>query len=121
MWTRPPAVPISMLRAPAPARHVSPDGGAGLFKIPPAGEGGRRPLASVLTPGQWGDAPQLIPVLERIRIPRPAGGHPRTALITRVATRRTLPAGSAGTCGVHIKHTIPERKDQWANRLWLRS
>ncbi len=25
------------------------------------GEGGRRPLALLITPGQWGDSPQLIP------------------------------------------------------------
>lgn len=49
--------------------------------------------------------PASVPVLERIRIPRPAGGHPRTALITRVATRRTRPAGSAGTCGVGTSST----------------
>ena len=47
-------------------------------KIHLASDGGRRPLAIVVTPGQWGDAPQLIPVLERIRVPCPAGGHLRT-------------------------------------------
>lgn len=47
-------------------------------KIHLVGEGGCRPLAFVITPGQWGDAPQLIPVLEQIRVPRPAGGRPRT-------------------------------------------
>ncbi|WP_425315901.1 transposase [Streptomyces olivoreticuli] len=82
-----------------------------------AGEGGRRPPASVITPGQWGDAPQLIPVLERIRVPRPGGGHPRTrpdhlggdkAYPSR-QNRRYLRRRQ-------IKHTIPERKDQRANR-----
>ncbi|MFE6064501.1 IS5 family transposase [Streptomyces sp. NPDC056431] len=86
-------------------------------KIHLASEGGRRPLAFVITPGQWGDAPQLIPVLERIRIPRPGGGHPRTrpdrlggdkaysSRQNRQYLRRR-----------QIKHTIPERKDQRANR-----
>ncbi|MEU6687260.1 IS5 family transposase [Streptomyces sp. NPDC046832] len=86
-------------------------------KIHLAGEGGCRPLALVITPGQWGDAPQLIPVLERIRVPRPAGGHPRTrpehlggdkAYSSR-RNRRYLRRR-------RIKHTIPERKDQRANR-----
>ncbi|TXS45834.1 IS5 family transposase [Streptomyces sp. uw30] len=86
-------------------------------KIHLAGEGGRRPLAFVITPGQWGDAPQLIPVLERIRVPRPAGGHPRTrpdhlggdkAYSSR-RNRRYLRRRQ-------IKHTIPERKDQRVNR-----
>lgn len=35
-------------------------------------------MAVVLTPGQFGDAPQMIVVLCRIRVPRPQGGHPRT-------------------------------------------
>lgn len=86
-------------------------------KIHLVSEGGLRPLAFVITPGQWGDAPQLIPVLERIRVPRPAGGHPRTRpdhlggdkahssrRIRRYLRRR------------QIKHTIPERRDQRANR-----
>ncbi|MFB7788558.1 IS5 family transposase [Streptomyces vinaceus] len=47
-------------------------------KIHLASEGGCRPMAFLLTPGQWGDAPQMIEVLKRIRVPRPQGGHPRT-------------------------------------------
>lgn len=31
----------------------------------------------LVTPGQCGDAPQVIEVLGRIRVPRPQGGHPR--------------------------------------------
>lgn len=82
-----------------------------------AGEGGRRPLALLITPGQWGDAPQLIPVLERVRAPWPAVGHPRTrpddlggdkAYSSR-RNRRYLRRRQ-------IKHTIPEPKDQRANR-----
>jgi transposase len=61
--------------------------------------------------------PQLIPVLEQIRVPRPAGGHPRTrpdhlggdkAYSSR-RNRRYLRRRQ-------IKHTIPELKDQRANR-----
>lgn len=86
-------------------------------KIHLVGEGGLRPLAFLITPGQWGDAPQLIPVLEQIRVPRPAGGHPRTrpdhlggdkAYSSR-RNRRYLRRRQ-------IKHTIPEPKDQRANR-----
>lgn len=40
-------------------------------KIHLAGEGGLRPLALLISPGQWGDSPQLIPALERIRVKRP--------------------------------------------------
>lgn len=82
-----------------------------------AGEGGRRPLAFVITPGQWGDVPLLIPVLERIRVPRTSRGHPRTrpdhmsgdkAYSSR-CNRRYLR-------GRRIKHTILELKEQRANR-----
>ncbi|KUM99067.1 transposase [Streptomyces yokosukanensis] len=86
-------------------------------KIHLAGDGKCRPLALLLTPGQWGDAPQMIPVLERIRVPRPAGGHPRTrpdhlggdrAYSSR-RNRRYLRRRQ-------IKHTIPEPRSQQANR-----
>ncbi|WP_345614225.1 IS5 family transposase [Streptomyces sanyensis] len=104
-------------------RHHRPDEGLGrsrgglTSKIHLAGEGGRRPLALLITPGQWGDAPQLVPVLERVRVPRPGGGHPRTrpehlggdkAYSSR-RNRRYLRRRQ-------IKHTIPEPKDQRANR-----
>ncbi|MEU0394243.1 IS5 family transposase [Streptomyces sp. NPDC006208] len=86
-------------------------------KIHLAGEGGRRPLAFLLTPGQWGDAPQLIPVMERVRVARQEGGRRRTrpdhlggdkAYSSR-RNRRYLRRRQ-------IKHTIPEPKDQRANR-----
>ncbi|MFG2258848.1 IS5 family transposase [Streptomyces mirabilis] len=82
-----------------------------------AGDGGLRPLALLVTPGQWGDAPQLIPVLERVRVPRPAGGRPRTrpehlsgdkAYSSR-RDRRYLRRRQIG-------HTIPEPENQRANR-----
>ncbi|WP_107121898.1 IS5 family transposase [Streptomyces yokosukanensis] len=116
---RPPRVPGRRGR---PAQHRDDEAlgrsrGGLTCKIHLASDGGRRPLAIVVTPGQWGDAPQLIPVLERIRVPRPAGGRPRTrpdhvsgdkAYSSR-RNRRYLRRR-------WIKHTIPERKDQRANR-----
>ncbi|MEU3355261.1 IS5 family transposase [Streptomyces sp. NPDC037389] len=86
-------------------------------KIHLASDGGCRPLAVLVTPGQWGDAPQMTPVLDRIRVPRPAGGHPKTrpdyvcgdkAYSSR-RNRRYLRRRQ-------IRHTIPERRDQRANR-----
>ncbi|WEP00236.1 IS5 family transposase [Streptomyces sp. FXJ1.172] len=86
-------------------------------KIHLAGEGGRHPLALLITPGLRGDAPQLIPVMERIRIGRLGGGRPRTrpdhlggdkAYSSR-RNRRYLRRRQ-------IKHTIPEPKNQRANR-----
>lgn len=86
-------------------------------KIHLAGEGGCLPLAFVITPGQLGDAPQLIPVLEQIRVPWPAGGHPRTR-------PDHLGGGKADSSRRNrhylrrrqIKHTIPEPRDQRADR-----
>ncbi|WP_370417629.1 IS5 family transposase [Streptomyces sp. QH1-20] len=86
-------------------------------KIHLAGEGGLRPLALMVTPGQWGDAPHMIPVLERIRVPRPSGGHPRT--------RSDHLRGDKAYSSRHnrrylrrrqIKHTIPERRDRRTHR-----
>ncbi|MFJ7098736.1 IS5 family transposase [Streptomyces mirabilis] len=86
-------------------------------KIHLAGDGGWRHLALLVTSGQWGAAPQLIPVLERVRIPRPAGGRPRTrpehlsgdkAYSSR-RDRRYLRRRQIG-------HTIPEPENQRANR-----
>ncbi|MEU9484562.1 IS5 family transposase [Streptomyces decoyicus] len=86
-------------------------------KIHLAGEGGRRPLAFVITPGQWGDAPQLIPVLERIRVPRPAGGHLRTRPDHLGGDKAYSSRRNRGYLRRRqIKHTIPERRDQRANR-----
>jgi hypothetical protein len=74
-------------------------------------------MSFLVTPGQFGDAPQMIEVLERIRVPRPQGGHPRTrpdhlggdkAYSSR-RNRRYLRRRQ-------IKHTIPEPKDQRAHR-----
>ena len=36
------------------------------------GEGGFRPLALLVTQGRWGDASQLVPVMQRIRVGRRA-------------------------------------------------
>ncbi|MFC8765897.1 IS5 family transposase [Streptomyces sp. NPDC057193] len=103
--------------------HHRPDEGLGrsrgglTCKIHLAGEGGCRPMALLITPGQWGAPPQMIEVLDRIRVPRPLGVRPRTrpdhvsgdkAYSSR-RNRRYLRRRD-------IKHTIPEPKDQRANR-----
>jgi transposase len=77
-----------------------------------------RPLSIVLTPGQAGDNPQLLPVLDAISVNAPGPGRPRKrpdVLIadkgyahdsTRTALRRR-----------GIAHAIPERSDQIARRM----
>ncbi|MFE0062742.1 IS5 family transposase [Streptomyces sp. NPDC059003] len=110
-----------------PAEHrldeaISRSRGGFTTKIHLASDGRCRPLAFLVTPGQWGDAPHLIAVLDRIRAPRPAGGHPRMrpnylcadkAYSSR-RNRRYLRRRQ-------IRHTIPERRDQRANRRRLSS
>ncbi|WP_063731098.1 IS5 family transposase [Streptomyces sp. RTd22] len=105
-----------------PAQHRADEGlgrsrGGLTTKIHLAGEGGLRPLSLLVTPGQWGDAPQMITILERIHVPRPAGGRARTrpdhlsgdkAYSSR-RNRRYLRRRQ-------IRHTIPERRDQRAHR-----
>ncbi|WP_107115288.1 IS5 family transposase [Streptomyces sp. 4F] len=105
-----------------PRQHRSDEGlgrsrGGLTCKIHLVGEGGRRPLALLITPGQWGDAPQFIPIMERVRVARLGGGRPRTrpdrlggnkAYSSR-RNRRYLRRRQ-------IKHTITEPKNQRANR-----
>lgn len=85
-------------------RQHRPDEGLGrsrgglTCKIHLAGEGGRRPLAMLITPGQWGDAPQLIPVMERIRVSPWAAGIRAPGPTTSAAIERTRPAASVATC-----------------------
>lgn len=71
-----------------------------------------------LTPGQWGDNPQLVTLLDGIRVARPGGrGRPRKRpdrviadkAYSHPSTRRLLRRRG-------IPHTIPERADQWARR-----
>ncbi len=47
-------------------------------KLHVACEQGRKPLALLITPGQWGDSPQFTAVLDEIRVPRFATGQTRT-------------------------------------------
>ncbi|MFE0132521.1 IS5 family transposase [Streptomyces sp. NPDC059037] len=105
-----------------PSRHRSDEAlgrsrGGLNCKIHLAGEGACRPLAFVITPGQWGDAPQLISVMEQIRVPRPIGGRPRTRP-DRLGGDKAYSSLRNRSClrRRQIKHTIPERKDQRANR-----
>jgi transposase len=86
-------------------------------KIHLASEGGCRPLAILITPGQWGDAPQLIPVLDRIRVPRLAGGRPRTRPGHLCGDKAY--SSRRNRCYLRrrqIRHTIPEPRNQRANR-----
>lgn len=77
-------------------------------KIHLACEQNRQVMAFLLTAGQAGDSPQMIPVLQRIRIPRPGPGRPRTrdrVLGDRAYSSR---ANRAYLAGRGIQATIPD-------------
>lgn len=87
-------------------------------KLHLAVEHGQKPLSLVITAGQRGDSPQFRPVLEGIRVPRPARGRPRTSPDrVRADKAYSSRANRAYLRRRGIKCTIPEKKDQAAHRL----
>lgn len=86
-------------------------------KIHLAVDGRGRPLSILLTPGQAGDNPQLLALLDAIRVNEPGPGRPRKRPDVLIAdkgyahdsTRRALRARG-------IRHVISERSDQVARR-----
>jgi transposase len=86
-------------------------------KVHLACEQGQKPLSMLVTGGQRGDSPQLIAVLDAIKVPRLGGGRPRTRpdrvladkAYTSAANRRYLRRRG-------IRATIPSKADQDASR-----
>ncbi|WP_307383853.1 MULTISPECIES: IS5 family transposase [Microbacterium] len=79
-------------------------------------DGNGFPLVTVITPGQAGDSPMLIPMLEQLRVTRPVG-RPRT----RPNAVRGDKAYSSRAIRAHlrgrgIKAVIPEPRDQQGHR-----
>ncbi|MFJ9753259.1 IS5 family transposase [Streptomyces chartreusis] len=75
-------------------------------------------LAIAVTAGQRGDAPLFTEVMNRIRVPRPGSGRPRTrpahVLGDRAYSSRENPQYLRRR---QIPHTIPEKRDQVRHRL----
>ncbi|WP_435883171.1 IS5 family transposase [Streptomyces chartreusis] len=86
-------------------------------KIHLAADGRCRPLSLLLTPGHYGDGPQLQPVLQQVSVPRTGVGRPRThpdhVLADKAYTSR---ANRLYLRRRGISHTIPERLDQRRHR-----
>jgi transposase len=86
-------------------------------KVHLACEQGHKPLAVIVTAGQWGDAPQFTAVMDAIRIPRPGGGRarqrPDRVLADKAYSSRAIRAWlrSHG-----ITATIPVPADQAGHR-----
>lgn len=86
-------------------------------KIHLAVDGRGRPLSILLTGGQCGDDPHLLPLLDAITVNRAGPGRPRARPDMLIAdkgyahdsTRKALRQR-------RIRHAIPERADQLARR-----
>jgi transposase len=73
-------------------------------------------LSFRLTPGQAGDSPQMIPVLEAIRVPRPLG-RPRTRPDDVLADKAYSSRANRAWLRAHgIRATIPVPADQAGHR-----
>lgn len=86
-------------------------------KLHLAVEQAQKPMSLVITAGQRGDSPQFQVVLERIRVPRPGPGRPRTRPDkVRADKAYSSRANRAYLRKRGIRCTIPEKRDQIANR-----
>ncbi|MFC5958038.1 IS5 family transposase [Streptomyces pratens] len=86
-------------------------------KLHLAVEQGQKPMSLVITAGQRGDSPQFQVVLGRIRVPRLGPGRPRT----RPDKVRADKAYGSRANRTYLRKrgiscTIPEKRDQIANR-----
>ena len=86
-------------------------------EIHAAVEAGLGVMSLLLTAGQAGDCPMMIPVLEAISAERPARGRPRTRPDRVLADRAySSRANRDWLRAHHIRATIPVKADQAANR-----
>ncbi|MFF4484759.1 IS5 family transposase [Streptomyces sp. NPDC001520] len=86
-------------------------------KLHLAVEQAQKPMSLVITAGQRGDSPQFQVVLGRIRVPRLGPGRPRTRPDkVRADKAYGSRANRAYLRKRGIRCTIPEKRDQTANR-----
>ena len=76
-----------------------------------------RPVTRIVTPGQHGDCPQFIPLLNQVRIARRGKGRPRTRPGTAMADK----AYSSAANRAYLRHrgiqaVIPVKEDQKKHR-----
>ncbi|MFE3582736.1 IS5 family transposase [Streptomyces vinaceus] len=86
-------------------------------KLHLAVEQGQKPMSIVITAGQRGDSPQFEPVLNKVRVPRPGPGRPRTRP-DRVRADKAYASrhNRAYLRRRGIRCTIPDKADQAGNR-----
>jgi transposase len=76
-----------------------------------------RPVTRILTPGQHGDCPQFIPLLEKIRIGRRGKGRPRTRPGRAMADKAYSSAANRAYLRKRgIQAVIPVKEDQKKHR-----
>jgi transposase len=76
-----------------------------------------RPVTRILTPGQHGDCPQFIPLLDQVRIARRGKGRPRTRPARAMADKAYSSAANRARLRRRgIKTVIPVKEDQKKNR-----
>lgn len=72
----------------------------------------------MVTAGQRADAPVFTEIMDRVRVLRIGGGHPRTrpdhVLADRACSSRQI---RAYLCRWQIPHAIPEKRDQARHRM----
>lgn len=75
------------------------------------------PVRVILTPGQDGDNPQLLPLIDSIRIARSGPGRPRSRPDAVIADKAySHPSTRRALRERRIRFTSPERSDQIARR-----
>jgi transposase len=86
-------------------------------KVHLAVDGRGLPMRIVLTPGQAGDNPQLLPLLDGIRVARVGSGRPRTRpKVVIVDKAYSHPSTRQAMRQRGIRFVSPERADQIAHR-----
>jgi transposase len=86
-------------------------------KVHLAVDGRGLPMRVILTPGQDGDNPQLLPLLDGLRVARPGPGRPRSRPGTVLADKAYSPPSTRRALRERrIRLVSPERSDQIARR-----
>ena len=86
-------------------------------KIHLAVDGAGMPISIIVTEGQAGDNPQLLPLLKQISVRRDGPGRPRTTPDAVLADKAySHPSTRSGMRAKRIRFTCPERSDQIARR-----
>ena len=76
-----------------------------------------RPLTRILTPGQHGDCPRFIPLMDQVRIPRRGKGRPRTRPAAAMGDKAYSSAANRAYLRKRgIKAVIPVKEDQKKHR-----